>query len=175
MVSMDYGMRSFGLPALVLWDTIFQRPVKLIVHEDNQAMIRIVETGKNISLRYLQRTHRISVGWLHEVFKLDEIELMYEESAKMAADIYTKAFTDKAKWTAAHWLVGVVDPKDLQKLVDLGDAIPPQGGGAHRNPRRQKTSGMRTVRDIGLERTTLRRTSGPLSMGKRSAKANQRP
>ena len=102
MVSMDYGMRSFGLPALVLWDTIFQRPVKLIVHEDNQAMIRIVETGKNISLRYLQRTHRVSVGWLHEVFKLDEVEMMYQESAKMAADIYTKSFTDKAKWTAAH-------------------------------------------------------------------------
>ena len=37
--------------------------------EDNQAMIRVIETGKNPTMRYLHRTHRVSVAWLHEVFQ----------------------------------------------------------------------------------------------------------
>jgi len=129
MVSMDVAIRMLGLPALSLYDAILQRSAKLVVHEDNQAMIRIVETGKNIALRYLARTHRISIAWLHEVFQMDEIELLYAASASMCADIYTKAFSDPRKWEAACWLIGVIDPKFLAVVVQLGDSPPPQGGG----------------------------------------------
>merc|ERR1711972_710488 len=63
-------------------------------------MIRIVRSGRTPTTRYLHRTHRISVAWLHEVFKRKDAVLAYEVSAKMSADVYTKAFLDPSKWEA---------------------------------------------------------------------------
>ena len=68
-------------------------------------MIRIVTGGKNPTLRCLSRTHGVSVAWLFEVFEpgaRDDVILVYETSARMCADIYTKAFTDATKWKAAQ-------------------------------------------------------------------------
>ena len=56
-------------------------------------MIRAVETGRNPNMRYLARTHRVSVAWLHETFSQQNIGLMYEVSSEICADIYTRAFT----------------------------------------------------------------------------------
>eukprot|EP00972_Heterocapsa_arctica_P037163 5471650-Heterocapsa_arctica.AAC.1 len=61
-------------------------------------MIRVVETGRNPTMRYLQMTHGVSVAWLHEIFKNKELDLNYELSSRMCADIYTKAFTDAILW-----------------------------------------------------------------------------
>ena len=54
-------------------------------------MIRICQTGRNPTMRYLSRTMGISIAWLYERFQDTNLELIYEESAKMAADIFTKA------------------------------------------------------------------------------------
>ena len=35
----------------------------------------------------------------------------------MRADIYTKAFSDKAKWLAVCVLINVVDPKQFSQLA----------------------------------------------------------
>ena len=51
-----------GLPCLDLWEILLQRPCPLVVHEDNQAMLRVIETGRNPTMRYLGRTHRVSVS-----------------------------------------------------------------------------------------------------------------
>ncbi len=97
IVAADFGLRLSGLPALDLWHVLLPLKPPLFFHEDNQAMIHVVTTGRNPTMRYLHRTHRVSVSWLHEVCQGDDIVLMYEDSAKMAADIYTKGLTDKAK------------------------------------------------------------------------------
>jgi hypothetical protein len=59
------------------------------VHADNQAMIKIVESGRNPTMRYLGRTHGVSVAWLHETFKGEDLSLAYEISTRMCADIFT--------------------------------------------------------------------------------------
>eukprot|EP00972_Heterocapsa_arctica_P046072 6796716-Heterocapsa_arctica.AAC.1 len=61
-------------------------------------MIRVVETGRNPTMRYRLRTHGVSVAWLHTIFKNEWIELGYELSSRMCADIYNKGFIDGAKW-----------------------------------------------------------------------------
>eukprot|EP00972_Heterocapsa_arctica_P070192 10369016-Heterocapsa_arctica.AAC.1 len=68
MVAADFSLRHCGLPCFSLWWIL--QPDKSILHfqEDNQAMIRVVETGRNPMMRYLQRTHGVSVAWLHETF-----------------------------------------------------------------------------------------------------------
>ena len=84
------------MPALDLWGALVPGGGNSIFHEDNQAMIRVCETGRNPTMRHLGRTHGVSVAWLHEqlyIRKLCPIE--YTESLDMAADIYTKAFLDR--------------------------------------------------------------------------------
>ena len=78
-------------------------------------------------MRYLHRTHRISVTWLHECFQRTDFDLVYEETSKMCADIYTKGFTDSLKWEQACWLINVVEPKRLKEL--LRGREPAQRGG----------------------------------------------
>ena len=133
MVALDHGLRHHGLPMLTLWGALSGADTTLMVHEDNQAMIRVVATGRNPTMRYLGRTHRISVAWLHERFLQKDATLVYEVTTKMCADIYTKAFSDPNKWEAACWLISVVDPAVLSKLVAMGDGPPPQAGGGLKN------------------------------------------
>ena len=117
MVSMDHALRHCGLLCLLLWHALLPHKPGLIVHEDNQAMIRVVETGKNPTMRYLGRTHGVSIAWLHETFKGVGLELAYETSPRMCADIYTKAFVDADKLKAACYLIGVCDPLELEELA----------------------------------------------------------
>ena len=89
-------------------------------------------------MRYLGRTHGVSVSWLHEVCNRGDIELVYEESSRMCADIYTKAFTDVAKWQTACWLINIADPAEMKKRLRLeqdskGAPPPQQGGGSTPN------------------------------------------
>ena len=108
IVACAFALRNTGIPSKPLWNALFPHQPPLYVHEDNQAMMRIMETGKNPTMRYLSRTHRVSVAWLHEVCQGKDVILGYEESAKMCADIFTKAFSDVTKWKAARKLINVL-------------------------------------------------------------------
>ncbi len=59
-------MKAIGIPARDLWEVLLRKDIPLFFHEDNQAMIQVVKTGKNPTMRHLGRVHRIAVGWLHE-------------------------------------------------------------------------------------------------------------
>ena len=87
-------------------------------------MIGVIETGRNPTMRYHPRTHRVSVAWLHETFSHQNIDLVYKVSSKMCADIYTKASTDASKWIAACDLINIVDPGRLRQFI-TGCVTPP--------------------------------------------------
>ena len=91
-------------------------------------MIRMCETGRNPTMCYLSRTHGLCIAWLYERFKSGALELIYEESSKMAGDIFTKAFTDRAKWNGVCHLVNIVD-KDLFYDLIASSVPAPDGGG----------------------------------------------
>ena len=83
-------------------------------------------------MRYLGRTHRAAVSMLNEIFQHEYLALVYEESANMCVYIFTKAFTDAAKWEAVCWLINVVDPKRFETLIheggNKGQNTTPQSG-----------------------------------------------
>ena len=112
-----FALRMAGLPCLQLWDTLFERRVVLQFHEDNQAMIRVCLTGRNPTMRYLMRTHRVCIAQLHEYFSLDCINLLYEATHRQCADIYTKGFHEPGKWYAVCLLVNIVDGDKLAELL----------------------------------------------------------
>jgi len=97
---------SEAIPVLQLWETVLERPVDLIIHEDNQATILVVERGYSSKLRHITRTHKINLGSLSELLQDNGIKLQYVESAKQAADIFTKAL-EPIKWPNATELLNI--------------------------------------------------------------------
>ena len=81
-----------GLPALSIWETLTDSSPKLSFHDDNQWMIGVVRSGRNPTMRHLEKTHGISTASLHEYFSKDHFVLMYEITAKMAADIHKRFY-----------------------------------------------------------------------------------
>ena len=63
----SHGLVRELIPALDMCDKILPVGYDAIFHEANQAMIRVIETGRNPTMRYLHRTHRISIATLHEI------------------------------------------------------------------------------------------------------------
>ena len=99
-------------------DSCASAPAYLLVHADNQAMLGVIETGRNPTMRDLRRTHRVSVDWLHERSQDPEVnaQIYYEVPDQIRADIYTNAFTDPVTWVHACGLINTVDPKRLHAL-----------------------------------------------------------
>ena len=126
---MNFALRQNGLPSLVLWERLLPHCPGLYVHEDNQAMIRVVESGRNPTMRYIGRTHGISVAWLHEQFQKEELSLAYEWSARMCADIFTKGFTEADKWKLVCSLICVINPAELGDLAQKTAEIVADPGG----------------------------------------------
>ena len=115
-----YALRMHGIPALTFWEIVLQRErLVLQFHEDNQTMIRVMRTGRNFSMRYATRTLRLPIAWMHERFNAGDIDLRYELSSRMAADIYTKSFVDADKWRVATWLINVADPRVFEEAAQF--------------------------------------------------------
>ena len=119
LVAGSHGLVRELLPALDMCDKILPGGYDACFHEDNQAMIRVIETGRNPTMRYLHRTHRISIATLHEIITGQvadtKISCEYTTSAEMAADIFTKGFTDKHKWKHATKSIGIIDVDQIPR------------------------------------------------------------
>ena len=94
IVAADVAMRSMGMPALKLVERILKKSPNFVFYDDNKAMIGVVRSGRNPTMRHLERSHGVSISWMHEMFTRDYMYLAYEVTDRMAADIYTKAFND---------------------------------------------------------------------------------
>jgi hypothetical protein len=122
IVAFAHAIRAEGLPALVLFDKILQRKVRLNFHEDNTATIRIIEVGRSNALRHLNRTHRVDFRWYHERLKEGAFTLQYVESKKQAADIFTKLSHNRDTWKdlmslIGHHGIGAVNNKSMLKTA----------------------------------------------------------
>ena len=97
-------------------------------------------------MRYLGRTHRVSISWLKEVCDTDRVHLMFAESATMAADMYTKAFTDVLRWDGACALIQIGTAPDLAQRAQTFSPAPdggtptPDGGGKGGQQRQQRAT-----------------------------------
>lgn len=121
IVAADYALRNLGVPSLRVWDTIVGQGSKITFHDDNQGMIGVMRTGRNPTMRHLERSHGISIVWMHQMFQLDHIDLAYEITARMAADIHTKDFSGAIQWRHACQLINIMPPEDLscREVLDL--------------------------------------------------------
>ena len=100
-------------------------PVVMTFEEDNTAFIQVCRRGRNPTMRFLRRHHRLSIGLLHETFSRDDWHLRHCESGRMCADIFTKTFSDIAHWNALLDLVNHLDPAVLDQFFTM------HGAGSH--------------------------------------------
>ena len=125
-----FAHKNVLIPAMDLWEVLIPSGCNAVYHEDNQAMIQVIKTGRNPTMRHLHRVHRIGVGWLHErlgnVDTRDNVLLEYTASKDMCADVYTKHFVDKEKWGHALSLINVLDPRTLKDAGASALARQPQ-------------------------------------------------
>ena len=121
IVAADFAMARLGLPAIILWQQLGGTDPNFVFYDDNQTMIGVIRTGKNPTMRHLERTHGISVGWMHSIFQEGYVSLAYEVTAKMAAGIHTKSFKDSVSWTHACQLINIFPPALIgsQEIMDL--------------------------------------------------------
>ena len=162
IVAADVALRTVGLPALNLWDTLFGREVKCVFHEDNEAMIRVCKSGRNPTMRHLGRTHRVSVSWLYERFQDRWADLRYIFSAKQAADIFTKAFVNPEKWDQVRQLVNVVHPARFwHKQESYSEPLTRPIGSPKADPAKAKDKDQTP----DLEPTTLEGGASPVQGG----------
>ena len=104
--------------------------LEVIFLEDNQATIRILESGRSPSFRHTDKTQRLNLSWLSEQFKRKHFKLVYVGSSLQAADILTKPFTNSEKWESALRLMGIssqpLPRKEQQKMkACAGEPAPP--------------------------------------------------
>ena len=103
---------AMSMPALRLMELLGKEP-KFVYFDDNKAMISVARSGKNPTMRHLERSHGVAVTWMHDMFERGYMCLAYEVTGRMAADIYTKAFSDPRKWKHACAQIGLLKPEML--------------------------------------------------------------
>ena len=95
------SLQKQGVPIQVLWNTIVNAHggsgSKLYIMLDNSPILEIIRTGRNLTMRHLSKTGGVSVAWLHEICSKEDVMLRYISTSLMAADIFTKAFSEKIK------------------------------------------------------------------------------
>ena len=65
---------------------------------------------KSLAMRYLHRTHRVSISWLHDLECNKTIEILNCDTELQRADIFTKPFTDANKWNTRLVEIGIWYP-----------------------------------------------------------------
>ena len=113
IIAADYALRTHAVPIVSLWKTLVGSDPKIVFHDDNQGKIAIIRSGQNPTMRHLERTHGISIQWMHEIFQNDLIYLVYEVTSKMCADIHTKAFKDHMTWKRACMLINILSYDEI--------------------------------------------------------------
>ena len=98
MAAADLGLRAEAIPLMTLFDNIYRREMRCLFLEDNQSTLKNIMSGKHQALRHMSRTHRVNCHWVTEVCRNLPVDPAACESHLMAGDIFTKRFTEVAKW-----------------------------------------------------------------------------
>ena len=98
---------------------------RLLLLEDNDAVIKIIIKGRSPQLRHVGRTHRIDTDWLNERIREDPaVRLRYVNTKRQMADILTKGTFVSSQWHDLCELIGITDPmKSTQPKISNKNSI----------------------------------------------------
>ena len=105
--SIDTAERRVNTPKQSIWsidDVPPSFPVssgrgKLLVFEDNEAVIKMTIKGRSPAMRHVARTHRVDLDWLWERIRVDPgIFIKYVGTKEQIADVFTKGQFSAEQW-----------------------------------------------------------------------------
>ena len=93
MISLAEGLFVEALPVQDLLSKVAEHVVPLVIHEDNEAVIKVIEAGYSVKLTGLLRTHKLSIASGSDFVKThkNEVLLKYTNTKEQLADLFTKA------------------------------------------------------------------------------------
>ena len=99
-------MRQEGLPIQILLEEMLGKRLTLRCLIDNTQAIQAMRNGYSKRLRHLQRTHRVSIGVMHDLITDPDmmVEVVHVPTTEQKADIFTKALTPAAFQNAVAML-----------------------------------------------------------------------
>ena len=172
LVAADHGVRVEGLPAVTLWNVLLKRDVSLVLCEDNESAARVIETGRNPTMRHILRTHKVDLAFLHERFAGGDLIMEVTPSHRQSADIFTKAFNAES-WRNACALICISTLSAAYSAVS-GPTVPsglnPTHVAADRSDTKatQRAERARATTSCNLQQTLRRWNSLVSLLGSRS-------
>jgi hypothetical protein len=90
---------------------------RLIILEDNEAVIKMTTKGRSPNMRHVARTHRIDLDWLFERIREDPgIMMRYVNTKMQIADLLTKGSSQASQWNSLCQLSQVVDLQETYQI-----------------------------------------------------------
>ena len=82
----------------------------LYVFEDNEAVIKIIISGRSPTMRHVSRTHRVALDWLFDRINLDpNIQIKFVDTENQLTNMLTKGSFTRDEWDHLLRLVNIVN------------------------------------------------------------------
>ena len=89
---------------------------KVIIFEDNDAVIKQCIKGRSPAMRHVARTHRVDLDWLWERMRDDPgVNIKYVGTKEQIADIFTKGSFSAEQWSRLCRLAQIGSQYSLRK------------------------------------------------------------
>ncbi|CAK0852325.1 unnamed protein product [Prorocentrum cordatum] len=107
-VALSHNTKHEGIPTQMLLERMLGIDIPLVVLVDNTQAISAVTKGYSKKLKFLERTHKVSIGFLHElVVERGAMILKHAPTATHRGDGFTKAMSP-ARFMEARDLMGMI-------------------------------------------------------------------
>ena len=87
-----------SIPIQILMEEIFGFECPISHFEDNQPSITSIKNGASQNLRYMKKTQRISIPFLHDIFEDGSNEIDFVATEENIADLFTKFLSVGTHW-----------------------------------------------------------------------------
>ena len=120
LAAMNEGMRKKGENAFSIWSLLLgqyhDKDWKLVInlHEDNTTAIVGARTGKNPTMKTLERGFGVQIGWICEKIASGDFNIIHTGTKHMSADIYTKCAQNPLLWECQKKLINVFSRADIE-------------------------------------------------------------
>ena len=98
MIAVEEEFCDVGEPVRLLFEAVLDRTVYHAVRTDSDPARFAVEKGYSRRLAHIKKLQRISIGWLHDVFRRPRTDLSRVDTKKSRADLFTKALDHLSHW-----------------------------------------------------------------------------
>jgi hypothetical protein len=99
-------LKNNAIPALSLWERLLQRPIVSRLLEDNQATLKIIESGYSAKLRHMGKTQGVELAFVSDCCRTCGIKAEYINTNFQKGDFLTKGLAS-AKHCEALKLVNI--------------------------------------------------------------------